>query len=296
MFKKFLVILSSILLVAGLFACRNNAEVEELKRQVEELKQQAEEKKEEKSEEVVGTVENFNPSNDDSGKAHTSIWNYTETIDVIDELGYQIENAKTVADYDDNVSIDEFDTVVFGSYPQSDSKGFNNEPVEWIVVGKLNSDALLLSKYILDYEQFDSAGNIENNSLKTWLNNEFCNKIFENKEYKNVFKLLSEDDAYNYFAVNRVGPKSLANDKLKTTYTNYAKAQYIEKENAHRKEEGLVLLDEDIAPFDYWTCSYNAYGDGVSFISYDGNIIDSSPANGGEERFGIRPMIQVKYK
>lgn len=58
MFKKFLVILSSILLVAGLFACRNNAEVEELKRQVEELKQQAEEKKEEKSEEVVGTVEN----------------------------------------------------------------------------------------------------------------------------------------------------------------------------------------------------------------------------------------------
>ena len=32
MFKKFLVILSSILLVAGLFACRNNAEVEELKR------------------------------------------------------------------------------------------------------------------------------------------------------------------------------------------------------------------------------------------------------------------------
>ena len=31
MFKKFLVILSSILLVVGLFACRNNAEVEELK-------------------------------------------------------------------------------------------------------------------------------------------------------------------------------------------------------------------------------------------------------------------------
>ena len=40
MFKKFLVILSSILIVAGLFACGNNAEVEELKKQVAELKQQ----------------------------------------------------------------------------------------------------------------------------------------------------------------------------------------------------------------------------------------------------------------
>ena len=42
MFKKFLIILSSILIVAGLFACGNNAEVEELKRQVAELKQQNE--------------------------------------------------------------------------------------------------------------------------------------------------------------------------------------------------------------------------------------------------------------
>ena len=46
MFKKSLVIISSILIVAGLFACGNNAEVEELKRQVAELKQQNEEKEE----------------------------------------------------------------------------------------------------------------------------------------------------------------------------------------------------------------------------------------------------------
>ena len=42
MFKKSLLIISSILIVAGLFACGNNAEVEELKRQVAELKQQNE--------------------------------------------------------------------------------------------------------------------------------------------------------------------------------------------------------------------------------------------------------------
>lgn len=56
MFKKFLVILSSILIVAGLFACGNNAEVEELKKQVAELKQQNEQKQEE-------TVETTNSIN-----------------------------------------------------------------------------------------------------------------------------------------------------------------------------------------------------------------------------------------
>lgn len=63
MFKKSLVIISSILIVAGLFACGNNAEVEELKRQVAELKQQNEQKQEGLLKETAGTVENFNSRN-----------------------------------------------------------------------------------------------------------------------------------------------------------------------------------------------------------------------------------------
>ena len=63
MFKKSLVIISSILIVAGLFACGNNAEVEELKRQVAELKQQNEQKQEGPLEETAGTVENFSSRN-----------------------------------------------------------------------------------------------------------------------------------------------------------------------------------------------------------------------------------------
>ena len=46
MFKKISLFACYILVIIGLFACGNNAEVEELKRQVAELKQQAEEKEE----------------------------------------------------------------------------------------------------------------------------------------------------------------------------------------------------------------------------------------------------------
>ena len=97
-----------------------------------------------------------------------------------------ITNIKTIKDYDHNVMVDNMDTVIFGSYPQSDTTGKRNDPIEWIVIERDDEKALLLSKYILDCKSYHN--NIgenatwETSSLRKWLNSTFYNKAFSKKE------------------------------------------------------------------------------------------------------------------
>ena len=287
MSRKFVIIISSILIVAGLFACGNNAEVEELKRQVAELKEQVDEKQEE-------TFDSSEVNDDEltnSQMESISVWN-TEPLEIDDELWLQIQNVKDVADYSDDTKVDEMDTVTFGSYPQSDSRGNIKEPVEWIVVTKNNNNALLLSKYILDYEMFDSDDDFENGSIKNWLNNDFCQVLFDSEitGYENIIGLINEDDVHNYFSKKRFGPPELDHNKLKTIHTNYAKSQYV---NKYSRYKGFEKDEDDVSSL-YWTSSYETYGSIVTCISNDGWFANS-PACSRTSLNGVRPAMWVKY-
>ena len=87
-------------------------------------------------------------------------------------LKEQIRNAKLVTEYAEDTLVDNIDTVVFGSYPQSDITGDIKEPIEWIVLDRQEDKALLLSKYILDSAKFnDEINNLwETSSLRMWMN------------------------------------------------------------------------------------------------------------------------------
>ena len=51
-----------------------------------------------------------------------------------DDIEEQISKAKLVSTYGDMSTIDEMDTVTFGSYPQSSTSADKLEPIEWIVL------------------------------------------------------------------------------------------------------------------------------------------------------------------
>lgn len=53
--------------------------------------------------------------------------NYGYTKGTIYYYG-DISKAKTISEYDRNTTVDEIDTVLFGSYPQKDINGIEREP------------------------------------------------------------------------------------------------------------------------------------------------------------------------
>ena len=94
-----------------------------------------------------------------------------------------IQDAKLVSQYDVETTVDNMDTVLFGSYYQNDSS--NKEPIEWLVLDRQGDKSLLLSKYILDCKCYnDTLENItwENCTLRNWLNSTFVNSAFSSSE------------------------------------------------------------------------------------------------------------------
>lgn len=93
------------------------------------------------------------------------------------------KDAKLVTSYSTDTTIDQMETVKFGSYYQNDA--FTKEPIEWIVLDKQGGRTLLLSKYILDckcYNNEEKDVTWETCDLRKWLNNDFYYQAFNGSE------------------------------------------------------------------------------------------------------------------
>ncbi len=121
------------------------------------------------------------------------------------------------------------DTIRFGKYAQT-SLGRDRTPIEWKVLAIKNGKALLLSKFILDFKQFNNKRTLvewENCSLRKWINGSFFNRALDDSEkaliesaqkerqtnkddQKDKFFLLSYDDVQNrrYGFVAKIGSDS----------------------------------------------------------------------------------------
>lgn len=144
------------------------------------------------------------------------ILNIKQVVAVEDTTGTlnPFENAK-VGDY-----------VKFGNYPQT-GEG-KKQPIEWQVLAKENNKMLVISRYALDAKRFDDdSNNWKNSEIRSWLNGDFYNNAFNEKEKKcikssnlsdvgtidNVF-LLSRKEAKKYFVSKEI---------RKCKVTDYAK-------------------------------------------------------------------------
>lgn len=134
------------------------------------------------------------------------------------------------------------DTLLFGAYPFETEKDIR--PIEWIVLEDREAELLLISRYCLDTVGYcgpsPECGNSsdciwENSYLRNWLNNDFYNVAFSEKDkcriidtniitntaldgnsHKNKVFLLSQEQAITYFAEK---------DTRKEIPTPYAKSK-----------------------------------------------------------------------
>ena len=73
-------------------------------------------------------------------------------------------------------------TIKFGNYEQDNNTSNGKEEIEWIVLAVDGSKALIISKYALDCQRFNSTytdATWEKCSLRTWLNVIIYNEAFD---------------------------------------------------------------------------------------------------------------------
>lgn len=115
---------------------------------------------------------------------------------------------KKVADSLKEILADSYvigDILTFGSWAPVGGDG-TKQPIEWIVVDRATGkgQVMLLSRYVLDQQPFDSKGNgaWAKSSLRTWLNNTFLKKAFTQWEQNAILKP-SENTWYIYVNSDR---------------------------------------------------------------------------------------------
>ena len=80
-------------------------------------------------------------------------------------------------------------TVFFGSYEQDNNTANGKEDIEWIVLAKEGNKALVISKYALDCQKYNSTYTDvtwETCSLRKWLNGTFLNAAFSSVEQNSI--------------------------------------------------------------------------------------------------------------
>ena len=109
----------------------------------------------------------------------------------------EIPKCKVVTDYSRDTSVEEMDTVIFGTNSVDNAK----QPMEWIVLEKDGSKALLLSKYTLrnrEYNKNDEPVSWETCDLRKYLNNEWYNRVFDNGEKQMILDSVLVNSNLNY--------------------------------------------------------------------------------------------------
>lgn len=87
--------------------------------------------------------------------------------------------------------------VTFGEYPQT-AEGEDMTPIEWRVLARDGNKALLISRYGLDVQPYNSEKTDvtwETCTLRTWLNNTFFNKAFTSAEQATILTTM----VYNFW-------------------------------------------------------------------------------------------------
>ncbi len=77
------------------------------------------------------------------------------------------------------------DVITFGSYEQDNDLSDGQEPIEWLILAAEENHYLLISKYVLDAQRYNEESEYvtwETCSLREWLNTEFLQRAFSDRE------------------------------------------------------------------------------------------------------------------
>ena len=129
--------------------------------------------------------------------------------------------------------VEEGEIIKFGKYEQDNDLENGKEDIEWIVLKVEGGKAFLISEYVLDYQPYHNRkGEVswETSSLRAWLNEEFFNEAFSEKEKEIVLPstpagYLIQDHVFLWSFQEAPSPVLKQDELRKCQATAYAKGQ-----------------------------------------------------------------------
>ena len=184
------------------------------------------------------------------------------------------------------------DYIWFGSYEQDNDTANGKEDIEWLVLDKQGNKILLLSRYGLDAQPYDTERKgitWKNCTLRTWLNETFINNAFTSAEQQCILltdvdnsrsQCYSEFDTtggndtqdkiflLSYAEANKYLDVTYDNDnntKSRVAPTDYAIAQGAWQDDDYKTEDGLYAGC-------WWLCSPGFYQSTAASVFSDGSL------------------------
>lgn len=119
---------------------------------------------------------------DEAYAIYMTLAGYKDVDKLLVEDDNMVAVAVAVAKRDAKFAVGNY--VTFGEYPQT-TAGEDMTPIEWLVLARNGNKALLISRYGLDAQKYNTINTgvtWEKCTLRTWLNNAFYNKAFNSAE------------------------------------------------------------------------------------------------------------------
>ena len=184
------------------------------------------------------------------------------------------------------------DSVFFGAYEQDNNTSNGKENIEWLVLEKEDKKALLISKYALDCQKYNSeytSVTWESCTLRKWLNGTFLNNAFGEKQQEIILASTTSADknpSYNTDPGNTTTDKVFllsiteaekyfsTDEARKCVSTEYAKANGAYTSSSYAKGGAATCWWWLRSPGNFQGCAAAVHSDGS--VKNTGNDIDSA--------------------
>ena len=135
--------------------------------------------------ERVGETDAADRARLDWAKSLEASGGYGQAAGLYDGLGMADEAKACSMKALETGAIEVGDTVVFGSYEQDGNTANGAEAIEWVALAKEGDKTLLVSKYALDCQPYNTSRTLvmwKNCTLRSWLNGPFLSTAFTEDE------------------------------------------------------------------------------------------------------------------
>lgn len=201
------------------------------------------------------------------------------------------------------------DTVTFGIYEQNNNYSDGNESIEWVVIDKQENKIMVVSKYIIAMQPFNTMneGHIswEKCTLRKWLNNDFLNEAFSDAEKKLISDTTVSNTEYLAFGFSYSATDHSTTDKIFLLSEN--ERDMLSSVDALKGigTDSVIALFGDVANRDSsdlkfqwwlrttWEDAVDCRASVVYGASYDEHVHDTYNV---EESAGVRPAMWISLK
>jgi len=242
---------------------------------------------------------------------------YSSSADVIKQANAKLEEARLQSIKSSNVG----ETVIWGEYEQDNDNSNGKENVEWLILDIKDNQALLISKYIIDcqpYNSYDRKVTWENCSLRTYMNGTMISNLFTTEQQKYIVNAPLKNENSPWFGTDggndttdklfilsqsEAGKYFKTDESREAEASAYVTAKHSEKENSFERACGEFGCEYDMwwlrtpgadpkEKSANWEQVVTSWGEvGYNWTTLDGGISDIGL--NVDTHVGIRPVLWI---